>query len=301
MPSVHYSHRPGGAPGIGEHVFPIGKYQRLGELLQEELGVPGSRIHDWEDIPDEDLARVHSPLYLKDLLAARHSHATGTSELPITPGIVAGFRAMCGATLAALRLALGHGVGIAIGGGFHHAFREHAEGFCYLHDMAIAVEKLRAEEGLGKVLFVDVDVHQGNGTVAIYRDDSETFCYSIHQEHNYPPKQRGQLDRGLDDGLGDEAYMAYLGEDLEAVDGRFDPELVVYVAGVDPHRDDRLGGLDLSADGLRERDRFVLERYIGRGIPVLVTLAGGYQASADATARLHLQTAEEAERAAGAR
>jgi len=207
---------------------------------------------------------------------------------------------MCGGSVAAVRLSVEHGVGHHLGGGFHHAFPDHAEGFCYLHDMAIAVERQRAETGLGRVLFVDVDVHQGNGTAVVYADDRETFTYSIHQTNNYPLKQRSDFDHGLDDGVGDEEYLGLLARDLEILDERFaEPELVCIVAGVDPHADDALGGLGLTAEGLARRDRMVLGRYVGRGTPVAVFLAGGYAPSAETTARLHLQTVQAVEEAAG--
>jgi acetoin utilization deacetylase AcuC-like enzyme len=204
---------------------------------------------------------------------------------------------MVGGSIAAARLALEHGVGFHIGGGFHHAFPDHAEGFCYLHDVAIAVERLRADVGVERVLFVDTDVHQGNGTAVIYAQDRDTFTYSIHQENNYPIKQRSDLDRGLDDGVADAAYLRALSDDLDTIDRRFvqQPDLLCYVAGVDPYREDQLGGLALTAEGLAQRDALVLRRYRERGVPVAVFLAGGYAPTPETTARLHLGTAQAAE------
>jgi acetoin utilization deacetylase AcuC-like enzyme len=196
---------------------------------------------------------------------------------------------------------LRHGVGFHIGGGFHHAFADHAEGFCYLHDMAIAVERFRAQGALDKVLFVDVDLHQGNGTAAVYRADPNTYTYSIHQENNYPVKQRSDLDRGLGDGVGDQEYLECLQRDLDTIDRDFEPQLVCYVAGVDPFYADRLGGLALSEQGLRERDRMVLNRFIARGVPAAVFLAGGYAPTPQQTARLHLGAAVAVEEACSAR
>lgn len=283
---------------IGDHVFPTEKYRDVARLVREELGVPSRRFHGWEEVLDEDLERVHTPHYLDDLREVRPSWATRSSELPVTAGVIEGFRRMTGGSIRAVRLALAHGVGFHIGGGFHHAFPDHAEGFCYLHDMAIAVERLRAEEGIDRVLFVDVDVHQGNGTIAVYADDPDTFTYSIHQQANYPPKQRGDLDRGLDDGTGDDEYCATLVKDLDRIDRRFRPDLVCYVAGVDPHRDDVLGGLGLSDEGIARRDELVLGRYLARNVPVAVFLAGGYAPSPERTARLHLSAARACEAAA---
>lgn len=208
---------------------------------------------------------------------------------------------MAGGSIAAVDLALQHGVGFHIGGGLHHAFPDHAEGFCYLHDMAITVERSRSQGAFERVLFVDVDLHQGNGTAVIYRGDTNTYTYSIHQENNYPVKQRSDLDRGLDDGVGDEEYLRWLRHDLETIDRSFQPQLVCYVAGVDPFYADQLGGLALSEQGLRERDRLVLNRFIGRDVPVAVFLAGGYAPTPEQTARLHLRTAQAAEDACAGR
>jgi acetoin utilization deacetylase AcuC-like enzyme len=282
---------------IGTHVFPTEKYGLLARYVREQLGVGEDRFHGWASVADEDLARVHTPAYVEDLQQARPTFATLSSELPVTRGVIDSFRAMVGGSITAVGLALQHGVGFHIGGGFHHAFPDHAEGFCYLHDMAISVERFRHEAGLGQVLFVDVDLHQGNGTAAIYHGDENTFTYSIHQENNYPPKEQSDLDRGLDDGVGDERYCDYLRSDLDEIDQTFQPQLVCYVAGVDPFVHDQLGGLALSPQGLRERDRLVLSRFVARGVPVAVFLAGGYAPTPEQTAQLHLGTAQAAEEA----
>ena len=187
---------------FGPHVFPVEKYGILSGWLRSELGVAEERIHPPEEIGDDDLARVHVPAYVSDLKHARHSWATAISELPVDAEVIQGFLAMAGGSLTAVRLALEHGIGFHIGGGFHHAYPDHAEGFCYVHDVAISIERLRAEAKLGKVLVVDVDVHQGNGTAVIYRGDDQTFTYSIHQENNYPVKEKSDWDRGLEDGVG---------------------------------------------------------------------------------------------------
>jgi len=299
MAEVHYIYHTDAGIDIGAHVFPTEKYALLAQYLRDELGVGDERFHGWEAVTDEDVERVHSPSYAEDLRLARTTPATLSSEFPVTHEVIEGFRAMSGGSIAAVGLALQHGVGFHIGGGFHHAFPDHAEGFCYLHDMAIAVERLRAEAGLGKVLFVDVDLHQGNGTAVIYRGDENTYTYSIHQEHNYPLKQRSDLDRGLDDGVGDVQYIECLQYDLDAIDRSFVPQLVCFVAGVDPFYGDQLGGLALSEEGLRRRDQLVLGRFIGRGVPVAVFLAGGYARTPEQTARLHLGTAAAAEDACG--
>ena len=153
------------------------------------------------------MPRVHSTLYIADLQHARTTPATAASELPVSHAVIQGFLTMTGGSITAVRLAFEHGIGFHLGGGFHHAFADHAEGFCYVNDAAVAIERSRDDRTLRKVLIVDVDVHQGNGTAAIYADDANTFTYSIHQENNYPVKQRSDIDRGLADGVADAEYL----------------------------------------------------------------------------------------------
>lgn len=296
---LHFVLPPPGSLDFGPHVFPVEKYALVPRLVREELGVGADRFHPPDDLTFDDLLRVHDPAYCDDLEHARETEATLSSELPVDAGVIQGIRSMAGGTVTALRLALEHGVGFHLGGGFHHAFRDHAEGFCYLNDIALAIEGLRAERGLGRVLIVDVDVHQGNGTASIFADDANTFTYSIHQERNYPfYKEASDLDRGLADGVGDRDYMHALTADLDAVDARFDPQLVLVVAGVDPYEFDQLGGLRLTPLGLEQRDEAVFQRYLRRGLPLAIVLAGGYARTAEETSRLHLGTVRAALRAA---
>ena len=288
--SVHYVHHPDQDLDIGPHVFPVEKYRILCGRLRSEVGVDDARWHEAEAVDRADLERVHDPAYVDDLMAARVSAATMRSELPIRPNVIAGFLAMAGGAVTTARLALEHGVAMHVGGGLHHAFADHAEGFCYVNDVAVAIARMRAEGRVGRVLIVDVDVHQGNGTAAIFADDPETFTYSIHQENNYPVKERSDLDRGLPDRVGDEAYLRLLAADLDRIDERFEPDLVWYLAGVDPYERDQLGGLWLTAEGLRRRDELVLGRYRARGLPMAISLAGGYAPSPQETAELHMGT-----------
>jgi len=297
MASVQYVHDPALRIDLGGHVFPVEKWSILRSLIQSELGVPELRFHGFDQIDDEDLERVHTPGYLADLRAARTTVRTASSELPVTREVIDGFRHMVGGSVAAVRLALEHGVGFHCGGGFHHAFPDHGEGFCYLHDVAIAVERARVESGLGNVLFLDVDVHQGNGTAVVYAEDRESYCYSIHQERNYPLKQRSTLDRALEDGIDDDGYCERLAADIEKIRSEFRPELLCYVGGVDPHRDDQLGGLALTDDGIRRRDEIALRPFLDDGIAVAVFLAGGYAPTPERTARLHLSAARICEEA----
>ena len=295
--TVHYVEHPDADIDIGPHVFPIEKYRLIPPKLRSGLGVDDHRFHPADRLTHDDLIRVHTAAYVDDLQNARTTPATATSELPVTPAVIQGFLSMSGGSVTAVRLALEHGIGFHIGGGFHHAFADHAEGFCYVNDVAVAIERGRAEDALGQVLIVDVDVHQGNGTAAIYADDRTTFTYSIHQERNYPVKQRSDMDRGLEDGIGDAEYLQIMARDLDEIDARFTPQLVCYLAGVDPYEHDQLGGLKLTQAGLERRDRTVLDRYVARRLPVAVFLAGGYARTADETSMLHMGSARAAEAA----
>ena len=294
---VHYVHHPRPTIDIGPHVFPVEKYAILCAWLRDELGVPDARWHEAGPVERADLERVHTPAYVDDLLSARITRATMRSELPIREDVIAGFLAMAGGAITTARLALEHGVGFHVGGGLHHAFADHAEGFCYVNDVAVGIERMRADGRLERVLVVDVDVHQGNGTAAIFADDADVFTYSIHQENNYPFKERSDLDRGLPDRIGDEAYLGLLAEELDRIDEGegFEPDLVWYLAGVDPYRRDQLGGLGLTAEGLRRRDELVLGRYAARGLPIAISLAGGYAPTPRETAELHMGTIRAAE------
>ena len=192
--------------------------------------------------------------------------------------------------MAAARAALAHRAAVHVGGGFHHASAERAEGFCYLNDVAVAIRALQNSGELRRAAVVDLDVHQGNGTALIFEGDPSVFTLSLHQESNYPsPKARSTLDLGLEDGLGDDAYLAVLDGALERV-WAFSPQLVMFVAGADPYVDDQLGGLALTFGGLEKRDRRVLEGCAERGIPVVVTLAGGYARRLEDTVAIHTST-----------
>jgi acetoin utilization deacetylase AcuC-like enzyme len=276
-------------------VFPIEKYGLIPQLLGSELGIGDDRFHPADRLEAVDLARVHTAAYISDLQHARTTPATAASELPTTPAVIQAFLAMTGGSITAIRLALRHGIGFHLGGGFHHAFSDHAEGFCYVNDVAVAIERGRADETLGRVLIVDVDVHQVNGTAAIYTQDPDTFTYSIHQEHNYPVKQRSDFDRGLSDGVEDAEYLRILSADLDEIESKFTPQLVCYLAGVDPYEHDQLGGLRLTQEGLERRDGHVFDRYVRRGTPVAVLLAGGYARTPQETSMLHVGTARAAE------
>ena len=287
---------------IGPHVFPTEKYRGIRERLEAD-GLTG--IVEPEPPPREDLLRVHTPAYLDDLSALAWTPRTYRSELPISEEIVRWFELSCGGTVAAARLALASGWAAHLGGGFHHAFADHAEGFCYLNDLAVAARVLQAREEVERVAVIDVDVHQGNGTAAIFADDPSVFTFSIHQEDNYPVKERSDLDLGLlsfdssrpgSPYVTDEVYLDLLEPALPGILDGFRPGLVLYQAGADPYERDRLGGFRLTRAGLARRDAIVIEACRSRGIPIAVTLGGGYAEDVADTVAIHAETVRAAAR-----
>ena len=279
---------------IGPHVFPVRKYALTLQRLLEEGRVTKADLLEPELPQREELALVHTPAYLDDLDRLRHGPATWASELPLTREIVTAYRLAAGGTTLAARRALEQGTAVHLGGGFHHAFAEHAEGFCYINDLAVAIRLLQREGRIRRAAVVDLDVHQGNGTAHIFEGDESVFTLSIHQEANYPsPKMRSDLDVGLRDGVEDAEYLEALDRALERV-WASRPEIVLYQAGADPYCDDQLGGLALTVDGLEARDRRVLEGCERHGIASVVTLGGGYARRVEDTVEIHARTARVA-------
>ncbi len=275
---------------IGTHVFPTAKYEGVVAALIASGELPGGEGLEPPPVTRALLESAHEAAYLDDLEALRWTPRTQYCELPLTREIIDAFALAASGTTAAARLALRHGAAAHIGGGLHHAFAGHAEGFCYINDLAVAARVLLAEGAVGRVAVVDLDVHQGNGTADIFANDSAVFTLSMHQESNYPvPKAHSDLDVGLDDGTDDRGYLAALAPALERV-WAFAPDLVLYQAGADPYRDDQLGGLSLTLAGLEARDRAVLEGCAERRIPVATTLGGGYARQLEDTVRIHTTT-----------
>ena len=278
------------------HRFPMVKYARLRERVEESglLG-PGDLL-----IPraatDEELLRAHDPAYLdrvkRGTLSPEEVRYIG---FPWTGSLVERSRRSVGATIEACLAALDDGVAVNLAGGTHHAFRDKGGGYCVFNDAAVAARKL---QDLGKgqrVLIVDCDVHQGDGTAAIFVDDPTVFTFSIHGANNYPPKkQTSDLDVELDDGTRDEAYLEALERGLALALDRSGAELAIYLAGADPFTGDRLGRLKVSKDGLAARDRMVLAACRSRGLPVAVTMAGGYAEEVEDTVDIHFATVREA-------
>lgn len=282
---------------LGPHVFPTKKYRLIAERLvtsaicaHEDFQVPGP-------ISIEAVRRVHESGYVERIVSGKLTPTEIQQlELPMRPDLVEAFFLAAGGTLRACEIAMdGAGLAVNLSGGFHHAFRGHGEGFCLIHDVAIAVDELRARGRLERALLVDLDVHQGNGSASIYARDEDVFTLSMHQENNYPAsKPPSDLDVGLSDRTGDALYLEALERHLPQVLDEHRPELVVYLAGADPYQADRLGGLGLSVEGLATRDRVVFEHCHRRRIPATVVLAGGYAQNTDDTVLIHVNTVREA-------
>lgn len=286
---------------IGTHVFPTRKYARIADRIRTASDVT---FHEPQPASWDDLSAVHSPEYLHKLRTGDLDIAEMAQlEIPWSPAVVDGFRLMTGGTVLATRLALEpnqrrQAAVFHIGGGFHHAFVGHGEGFCLFNDVAVALRLLLENGTIARAAVIDLDVHHGNGTAFIFEREPRVFTCSLHQQHNYPAfKPRGSLDVGLPDGADDELYLARLESSLTTVFAS-QPEIVCYLAGADPYEDDQLGGLSLTKGGLRIRDRTVLRACAERGLPTVVLLAGGYARRLDDTVDIHVATFEEARAAA---
>ena len=284
---------------IGPHVFPTAKYGLIVKRLLDAGTIQPSQIIEPEIATWDDLALVHTAEYLATLRDGTIDVAQ--LELPWSREMVDAFRLMVGGTVQAARLACGlHEfpipnckLSIHAGGGLHHAFPNHGEGFCPFNDVAVAVRDLQ-RRGLDRIAIVDLDVHHGNGTAFIFESDPRVFTFSMHQQHNYPMwKPRSSLDVGLPDGAGDSRYLQELERALPVVMATR-PQCVFYLAGADPYEDDQLGGLKLTREGLRRRDRMVLDAVCSAGIPLAITLAGGYARRVEDTVAIHAATIEEA-------
>jgi acetoin utilization deacetylase AcuC-like enzyme len=310
---------------IGAHVFPAEKYRRVHDrLLQLGIAQPEDFVSP-KTATDQDVLLVHRPEYVHKLrtgtLSAREQLEL---EVPFSPELVNAFWLSAGGSILAAQLALDEKIAINIGGGFHHAFPDHGEGFCMIHDVAIAIRRMQRDSRIRTAMTVDCDVHQGNGTAAIFagtRTASEplpsvpvstmkanpsspesmakmrgahagdVFTISLHQHNNYPAwKPSSSIDIDLPDGIGDDDYLAWLDNALSSGLRQFDPELICYIAGADPYREDQLGGLSLTIEGLKKRDELVFRVARARGIPVMVTYAGGYARNVEDTVTIHSNT-----------
>ncbi len=283
-------------PLPASHPFPMAKYPLLAERLLG-AGILGRQdLFAPEEATLEDLGLVHTGGYLERLAAGTLDPAdVRRIGVPWSAALWRRSRLAASGTLDAARIALEEGLAGNLAGGTHHAFPGHGEGFCVLNDVAVAIRVLQRDGRLRRALVMDLDVHQGNGTAAVFEGDPDVFTFSMHGERNYPTrKMRSTLDVGLPDGLEDDGYLALLEQHLDGILSRFAPDLVFYLAGVDPVRGDRYGRLALTEAGLRRRERRVLSTCRERRLPVVVTLAGGYAPTPERTAELHAIVFEEA-------
>ena len=277
---------------IGNHVFPISKYKHIKERLLKSPFAREIEFLNPTKADDADILAVHTEEYLEKLkngtLTREEIFAL---ELPFSKGLVSAALLASGGTILASRIALKDALGIHIGGGFHHAFPDHGEGFCVLNDIAVAVKKIKSEGLIEKALIIDCDLHHGNGTAAIFAKDKDVFTFSIHQENNYPFfKPAGSLDIGLRDRAGDKEYLNALYDNIPRIISDTKPGFIMYVAGADPYKEDRIGGLALTKEGLRKRDEFIFQQAVNYQLPVCVVLAGGYAVREEETVDIHYNT-----------
>jgi acetoin utilization deacetylase AcuC-like enzyme len=310
---------------IGRHVFPAEKYRLVHDRLLETGVAQAGDFLEPQPATDQDILLVHDPEYVNKLktgaLSPREEMAL---EVPFSPELVEAFWLSAGGSILAAQHALIDRVAINIGGGFHHAFPDHGEGFCMIHDVAVAIRRLQRDDKIRTAMAVDCDVHQGNGTAAIFagtrktseplpssgpstrsssgRDSAppgkmrgahagDVFTISLHQHNNYPPyKPPSSIDVDLPDGTGDDDYLAWLDNALSSGLRQFEPDLLCYIAGADPFREDQLGGLSLTIEGLKKRDELVFRVARARDIPVIVTYAGGYARNVEDTVTIHSNT-----------
>jgi len=305
---------------IGTHVFPADKYRRVhDQLLADAVAEPSDFVTP-ELASDQDILLVHTPQYVEKLKSGMLSPSEEMQlEVPYSPELVRAFWLAAGGSILAADHALKDRVAFSIGGGFHHAFADHGEGFCMIHDVAVAIRRMQSDKKISTAMTVDCDVHHGNGTAAIFAGThspteplpstsasvlgstrsgkmrqahaDDVFTISLHQQNNYPAwKPQSSIDVDLPDGIGDDEYLAWLDNALSSGLRQFNPELICYIAGADPYREDQLGGLALSLDGLKHRDELVFRVAKTRNIPVMVTYAGGYARRIEDTVTIHCNT-----------
>jgi acetoin utilization deacetylase AcuC-like enzyme len=274
------------------HLFPMAKYSLLRQRVAESGLIARDDLLAPHAATDEEILRAHGADYLRRVVEGRLTEAeVRRIGFPWSPGMVERSRRSSGATVEACRAALDEGVAVNLAGGTHHAFRDCGEGYCVFNDSAVAARAMQAEGRARRVVVFDGDVHQGNGTAAIFRDDPTVFTFSIHGAKNFPlRKEASDLDVGLPDGCGDAEYLEALERGLSVALERARADLAIYLAGADPFEDDRLGRLKLTKQGLAERDRLVFSRCRAAGVPVAVTMAGGYARRVEDTADIHFQT-----------
>src|SRR5579863_1904962 len=308
---------------IGQHVFPAEKYRRIRDRLISTGVADASDFIEPEPATDQDILLVHKPEYVHKLKTGTLSQREEMElEIPFSQELVEAFWLAAGGSILAARQSLKDKVCISIGGGFHHAFPDHGEGFCMINDVAVAIRRLQRDDKIRTAMTVDCDVHQGNGTAAIFAGTrtasallpssspstveqpahaprgkirgvhaGDVFTISLHQHNNYPvSKPPSSIDVDLPDDIGDEDYLAWLDNALSSGLRQFEPDLLCYIAGADPYKEDQLGGLKLTIEGLKKRDVLVFQVARARNIPVMVTYAGGYARHVEDTVTIHSNT-----------
>jgi acetoin utilization deacetylase AcuC-like enzyme len=305
---------------IGQHVFPAEKYRRIHDRLISTGAADRADFLEPQPASDQDILLVHKPEYV-------HKLKTGTlspreemeMEIPYSRDLVQAFWLAAGGSILAAQECLKNKICINIGGGFHHAFPDHGEGFCMIHDVAVAIRRLQKDRKIHTAMTVDCDVHHGNGTAAIFAGThtessslpsvsassigtnapgkmhgthaGDVFTISLHQHNNYPAyKPPSSIDVDLPDGTTDDDYLAWLDNALSSGLRRFKPDLICYIAGADPYKEDQLGGLSLTLEGLKKRDELVFRVAKSRDIPIMVTYAGGYARNVEDTVTIHSNT-----------
>ena len=283
---------------LGHHSYPMEKYRLVPERLLADGVLTPNQLVEPEPISLDDVLRVHTPSYVQAFLDGTLARrALLRLGLPWSPALVRRVLAVGGGTLGAANAALRDGAAVNLAGGTHHAFADRGEGYCVFNDLVIALRRLRADSRLGRVLIIDLDVHQGNGTAALCRSDEATFTFSMHGANNYPAhKEQSSWDVDLPDGTTDEAYVSRLAGILPMLIDRARPDLIMYQAGVDVLAGDRFGKLALSPAGVEERDRLVCTCAVQAGLPLVVTLGGGYAREIDRIVEAHCRTVATARR-----
>lgn len=288
MPAV-FIYSDGYFANIGTHIFPIKKYRLVYQQLRHR-GIITEKALEPKPATKDDLLLVHEKHYVDDLLQARLSPRTASSELPVSKEIIHAFLLATGGTIRACERALETGCAVNLAGGFHHAFPGHAEGFCYVNDMAVAIRSIQRQRKGLRAAVIDCDLHQGNGTAFIFKDDESVYTFSIHQRDLYPPKEDSNWDIHLKNGVGDDEYLAQLRKAVPAIIEKFKPGFILYQAGADPYKEDQLGNLKITIDGLKARDDFVFGECRKHGIPVAALLGGGYARDTNDTVAIHANT-----------
>jgi acetoin utilization deacetylase AcuC-like enzyme len=286
LPIVHHPDYTANTPA--EHRFPMRKFARLAEILVED-GLAPHGFYTPEPIDRNQLLRAHTARYVDGILTfTLPPDEVRRIGFPLTPSVARRAHLATGGTLLAARLALEHGLACNSAGGSHHAMADHGAGFCVFNDVGVAAATLLHEQPQLKIMVVDLDVHHGDGTASIFAKEERVFTFSMHCDENWPlVKPASDHDVALPTGTDDEAYLEHLAAALPKLLESFAPNLVFYVAGVDPHSEDRLGKLSLSDGGLRARERFVVEQVRARGIPLTTVLGGGYSTDLTALAKRH--------------